>query len=230
MSIVIVEVRPAEGGNDAKMFTQDLFQVFLKFCKRKKWKTEIVSMRHAPVGFYEIVFTVQGSGAYKRLLKEAGGHRVQRVPPTEKKGRRQTSTVTVAVLRQPVGITIKLRDKDLKIETMRSSGPGGQHANKSDSAVRITHIPTGIQAYAGTKSQVANKKRALGVLKARIHDAQLSKSKKAHAKNRSKQVGSGMRGDKVRTIRYQDGRVSDHRSGKKVNLKIWLNGELDRLV
>jgi len=230
MDTVVVEIRPAEGGDDAKMFTQDLFRVFAKFCQRKGWEVDITAMREAQRGYHEIVFTVKGKGALKRLLLEAGGHRVQRVPPTERKGRRQSSTVTVAVLLQPSAVELDIRPSDIRIETMRSSGPGGQHANKTDSAVRITHIPTGVNAYAGTKSQNANKKRAMEVLRSRLYQNQLSERRQSHNNQRAGQIGTGMRGDKVRTIRYQDGRVLDHRTGKKINLKTWLAGDLDTLV
>ena len=230
MDTVVVEIRPAEGGDDAKMFTLDLFRVMTKFCQLKGWKVDVMEMREATRGYHEIVFMVKGRGALSRLEKEAGGHRVQRVPPTERRGRRQSSTVTVAVLRRPSEVEVDLRPGDVRVETMRSSGPGGQHANKTDSAVRVTHVPTGITAYAGAKSQHDNRRRAMEVLRTRLHQIQASEDKRARRKARSSQIGSGMRGDKIRTIRYQDGRVIDHRTGTKIPLKEWQAGKLDRLV
>jgi len=227
---VIIEIRPAEGGDDAKMFTFDLFKMISAHCKSKRWKVELVAMREASRhGYQEITFLVRGQGALADLLNEAGGHRVQRVPPTEKRGRRQTSTVTVAVLAQASNVDLKIRESDLKVETMRGTGPGGQHRNTTDSAVRVTHIPTGINAYSDTKSQHDNKRNALAVLKARLVDAEQRKATQSRNAKRKKQVGMRMRGDKIRTIRYQDGRVIDHRTRKKTTIKRWETGHLDDL-
>lgn len=230
METVVVEIRPAEGGDDAKMFTEDMLRVLLKYCARRGWRADMTSVSYARRGCKEIVFTVKGKGV-SRLAKEAGCHRVQRVPPTDKKGRRQTSTITVAVLPLPKRVTVNLRDKDLRWETMRASGPGGQNVNKCETAVRVTHVPTGLTATAQTKSQATNKQRALEVLMSRLHSVEKSRIRGDRNRTRARQVGSGNRGDeKIRTIRYQDGKVTDHRSGTTVRLKVWESGDLDALL
>lgn len=230
MERVIVEIRPAEGGDDAKLFTLDLYKVLVSYCKSKKWTTDLMWMKSIGKGFQEIVFSVEGKGVYDRLKREAGGHRVQRVPPTEKRGRRQTSTVTVAVLPEPSEIDLRIDPKDLKWETMRSTGNGGQSVNTTDSAVRVTHTPTGVSAIAQEKSQHANRKRVLSVLRSRLLEQKEIQQHQKRNTKRAKQLGTGQRGDKVRTIRYQDGRVTDHRTGKKVRIKSWESGELDKLL
>jgi len=229
MDTVIIEIRSAEGGDDAKLFVYDMFKVLVRYCSIHKWDTEILEMKEASKGYHEISFMVTGRDVYNLLVNEAGGHRVQRVPPTEKKGRRQSSTVTVAVLKEPTDFDLQIKPSDLIYETMRGSGPGGQHRNTTDSAVRITHVPTKITAYSASKSQNANKKMALSVLRSRIHEEMESKNKSEISQHRQSQVGSGMRGDKIRTIRYQDGFVFDHRTDKKIRLQDWEDGKLDLL-
>lgn len=229
METVIVEIRSAEGGDDAKLFTLNIYKVLTKYCMSHKWSIELLEMKPSSIGYQEIDILVSGNNVYKSLIQEAGGHRVQRVPPTEKKGRRQTSTITVAVLLEPERDDLIISQSDLKIETMRGSGPGGQHRNTTDSAVRITHIPTGISAYAAEKSQIANRKNAMSVLRSRLNQIQHASIKNKIASDRKKMVGTGMRGDKIRTIRYQDGLVMDHRNGKKIQLSKWLEGMLDLL-
>jgi len=228
---VVVEIRPAEGGDDAKLFTFDIFKMLSAYCKRKRWDIQVVAMRPAGRhGYQEITLVVSGKGALAGLLPEVGGHRVQRVPPTEKRGRRQTSTITVAVLPQPRDVDVKIRDSDLKWETMRGTGPGGQHRNTTDSAVRVTHKPTGVSAYSDTKSQHDNRKYALAVLKSRLSEQMKQKAKREHNVTRARQIGAGMRGDKRRTYNFRENRVTDHVSGKTVrNVKAVLGGKLDQL-
>jgi len=174
-------------------------------------------------------FRFSGRGAKAAFAPEAGGHRFQRVPPTEKKGRRQSSTVTVAVLPEPTFSELKINPNDLRYETYRGQGPGGQHRNTSDTAVRVTHIPTGIQACSEIKSQHRNKVLALGVLKARLLDVQASTQHRGRNSKRKGQVGTGMRSDKIRTYAEQRGRVENHQNGKRMKIRDYENGEVDRL-
>lgn len=226
----IVEIRPAEGGDDAKLFTFDLFKMISSYCTNKGWEVEILEMRDATLGYQQITFLVRGKGCQAALKHEAGGHRVQRVPPTEKRGRRQTSTVTVAVLPEAQEVELRLRDSDLRFETYRAGGPGGQHQNKTDSAVRVTHLPTGIQAASTMKSQKENKKLALAVLRSRLLEAKLSKVTEKRNSRRSEQIGTGMRGDKRRTYNFKANRVTDHVTNKTVrDVKGVLRGNLDGL-
>lgn len=230
METVVVEIRPAEGGDDAKLFALNVYRSIIAYAALRKWEAELVEMRPAArAGYQEIVFTVRGRGAWDALSKEAGGHRVQRIPPTERHGRRQTSTVTVAVLPEPSGSTLVLLDRDLKWETMRASGPGGQGVNTTASAVRVTHTPTGVSATCQTRSQHQNKDAALSVLRARLQEQATSKQDQARNRARSQQIGSGMRGDKIRTIRYQDDTVTDHSSGRQTSVTRWERGYLDDL-
>ena len=174
-------------------------------------------------------FRFAGEGAREAFEPEAGGHRVQRVPPTEKKGRRQSSTVTVAVLAEPAGRELKINPRDLKFETYRGSGPGGQHRNTSDTAVRVTHVPTGIQACSEIKSQARNKVLALGVLKARLVSTQAATQRQGRNSKRKGQVGTGMRSDKIRTYAEQRKRVENHLNGKRISIRDYERGEVDRL-
>lgn len=229
---VIVEIRPAEGGDDAKMFTLDLFKMLLAHCLSQGWRVDLAVKRPAGRrgGYQEITFVVRGEGALADLLNEVGGHRVQRVPPTEKRGRRQTSTVTVAVLPQAPEIKLNLRDKDLRWETMTAGGPGGQHQNKVETAVRVTHLPTGVTASSSTKSQKENKRIALAVLRARLLATEKAEASQARNQNRRKQIGLGMRGDKRRTYNFKANRVTDHVTGKTVrDVKGVLRGNLGGL-
>ncbi|MGD9725441.1 MAG: peptide chain release factor-like protein [Nitrospiraceae bacterium] len=174
-------------------------------------------------------FRFAGEGAHETFAPEAGGHRVQRVPPTEKKGRRQSSTVTVAVLPEPTPQELKIRSSDLKYETYRGTGPGGQHRNTSDTAVRVTHVPTGIQACSEIKSQAQNKKLALNALMARLAARQENKAARDRNKRRKGQVGTGMRSDKIRTIAYQRDRVENHLNGKRMSIKRYERGYVDEI-
>jgi len=175
------------------------------------------------------VFRVSGEGAYEAFRREAGGIRFQRIPPTERKGRVHSSTVTVAVLTEPAGQDLEINPRDLKFETYIASGPGGQHRNKSDTAVRVTHLPTGTQACSEHKSQSRNKTLALGVLKARLSQVQATTQHRKRNSKRKDQVGTGMRSDKIRTFAEQRGRVEDHRNGKRIKIRDFENGEIDRL-
>ena len=175
------------------------------------------------------VFRFEGKGAQAAFAPEAGGHRFQRVPPTEKKGRRQSSTVTVAVLTEPAGRDLEINPRDLKFETYIASGPGGQHRNKSDTAVRVTHLPTGTQACSEHKSQSRNKTLALGVLKARLGQVQAATQHRKRNSKRKGQVGTGMRSDKIRTYAEQRGRVENHTNGKQMKISDYEKGEVDRL-
>lgn len=229
MESVVIEIRPAEGGDDAKLFALELFKVLGMYSRRMGWSSELVDLKEAKRGAQEIVFLVRGKGVIDGLTFEAGGHRVQRVPPTEKRGRRQTSTVTVAVLPEPKESEVRIREQDLRWDTMKSHGHGGQSVNTTDSAVRVTHVPTGVSAISYEKSQHANRRQVLTVLRSRLLGQQREREARSRNRTRSQQVGSGMRGDKVRTIRYQDGRVTDHRTGRKMSLKDWTAGKLEML-
>lgn len=229
---VVVEIRPAEGGDDAKMFTFDIFKMISSYCKGRGWDVDLFEMKPSGrTGYQEIVFLVRGKGAYAALQYESGGHRVQRVPPTEKRDRRQTSTITVAVLPEPTDVQVHVDDRDLQWETFRAGGPGGQHQNKTDSAVRVTHLPTGTVAVCkDERSQYDNKRKALEVVKARIFMALQARVSGDRNSQRSQQIGSGMRGDKVRTYNFREDRVTDHRTGKTVrDVEAVLRGRLDLL-
>lgn len=227
----IVEIRPAEGGDDAKLFTFDLFKMLSAYCLSKGWEVEILEMRDAGRhGYQQITFLVRGNGCQGALLQEAGGHRVQRVPPTEKRGRRQTSTVTVAVLPEPRDVRLHIPEHELRVETFRAGGPGGQHQNKTDTAVRVTHIPTGVTATSTMKSQKENRKLALAVLRTRLLVAREEAAAESRNQKRADQVGSGMRGDKRRTYNFKANRVTDHVTGRTVrDVKAVLRGNLDPL-
>ena len=212
---VIVEIRAGTGGAEASLFAGDLFRMYSKYAAKCGWKIEIMDSHIAEAGgFKEVIFAVKGKNVYKRLKYEKGVHRVQRVPATEASGRIHTSAVTVAVLAEPEDLDLQINPQDLKIDVFRSSGPGGQSVNKLESAVRITHIPTGtIVICQDEKSQAKNKKKAMRVLKARILDNIRKEQEKKIAKDRKSQVGTGDRSEKIRTYNFPDRRVTDHRIG-----------------
>ena len=214
----ILEVRAGTGGDEAALFAGDLFRMYQRYAQNHGWRVEIDSISEGEVGGYkEIIASITGEGVFGRLKFESGVHRVQRVPETEAGGRIHTSAATVAVLPEVENVEIEIRDADLRIDTYRSSGAGGQHVNKTDSAVRITHLPTGIVATSSEKSQHVNRDKAMKNLKARLYDLQRQEKDKARADARKSQVGSGDRSERIRTYNFPQGRVTDHR----INLTLY---------
>jgi peptide chain release factor 1 len=228
----ILEVRAGTGGDEAALFAGDLFRMYQRYAQSRGWKVEIDSVSEGEVGGYkEIVASITGDGVFGRLKFESGVHRVQRVPATEAGGRIHTSAATVAVLPEAEDVEIQINDADLRIDTYRSSGAGGQHVNKTDSAVRITHLPTGIVVTSSEKSQHQNRAKAMKVLKARLYDQQRNALDSARAEARKSQVGSGDRSERIRTYNFPQGRVSDHRINLTVyNLPQVLEGDLDEIL
>jgi peptide chain release factor 1 len=222
---VILEVRAGTGGDEAALFAGDLFRMYLKYAESKRWKVEILSDSEGTAGgFKEIIAEIHGRGAFARLKFESGVHRVQRVPATETQGRIHTSAATVAVLPEVEEADLVFNDGDLKIDTMRSSGAGGQHVNKTESAIRITHLPTGVVvAVQEDRSQHRNRAKAMALLRARILDAKNQKLADDRAEERRSQVGSGDRSQRIRTYNFPQGRVTDHR----INLTLY---SLDRII
>jgi len=229
---VIVEIRQGTGGMEAGLFAADLYRMYTKYAARKGWTIESMALHQTELGgFKEIVFSVKGKDAYRRLRFESGVHRVQRVPSTEAQGRIHTSTATVAVLIEPQDVEFVIEPKDLKIDTYRSSGPGGQHMQKTDSAVRITHLPTGTAvACQDERSQLKNKNKAMRILRARILDIKQQEESKKISQERKSQIGSGDRSEKIRTYNFPDRRVTDHRINITIHqLESVLEGDLDEL-
>lgn len=230
---VIVEIRGGAGGDEAALFAYDLFRMYKMYADNQKWKTEIMEESVSDAGgFKEISFLIKGQGAYSRLKYESGVHRVQRVPDTESSGRIHTSTVTVAVLPEAEEVDVELDMNDVRVDVFRSSGNGGQSVNTTDSAVRITHMPTGIViSCQDEKSQLKNKDKALKVLRAKLYDLELQKQADEISKERKTQVGTGDRAERIRTYNFPQGRVSDHRINLTLHkLEAVLNGELDELM
>lgn len=230
---VIVEIRGAAGGDEAQIFAGDLFRMYSRYAENNGWKTEVVEANVSDHGGYkEISFMIQGSGAYSRLKYENGAHRVQRVPETESSGRIHTSTATVAVLPEVEDVEMDIRNEDLKIDTYRSSGAGGQHVNTTDSAVRITHIPTGVVVTSqDEKSQIKNRERARKVLNARIYDLMQQEAQDEYAEQRKSAVGTGDRSERIRTYNYPQSRVTDHRIGLTIQkLDQIIEGKLDDII
>ena len=230
---VIMEIRAGTGGHEASLFAGDLFRLYSKYAAKRGWKIEVLDSHLAEVGgFKEVIFAVKGKGVYKNLKYERGTHRVQRVPTTESSGRIHTSAVTVAVLPEAEDVDVQINPQDLRIDTYRSSGAGGQHVNVTDSAVRITHMPTGIVVQCqNERSQHKNKAAAMKVLKARILEVLRSQQEKKMASDRKKQVGSGDRSEKIRTYNFPDRRVTDHRIGFTIHkLDRVMEGEIDEVI
>ena len=230
---VILELRAGTGGDEASLFAADLFRMYARYADRQRWKVELLAVSESESGGYkEAIAEVTGQGAYSRLKYESGVHRVQRVPVTESQGRIHTSTATVAVLPEAEEVEIELPEKDLRIEVKRSSGPGGQSVNTTDSAVRVTHLPTGLVVdIQDEKSQHKNKAKALAILRARLLEMERQRQAEERGEQRRSQVGTGERAEKIRTYNFPDDRVTDHRIGLTVhNLPGLLEGDLDRLV
>jgi peptide chain release factor 1 len=228
----ILEIRAGTGGDEAALFAGDLFRMYERYAAARGWKVEIVSASEGEVGgFKEIIAAVSGKGVFAHLKFESGVHRVQRVPATEASGRIHTSAATVAVLPEAQEVDIEIRNEDIRIDTMRASGAGGQHVNTTDSAVRITHLPTGIVVTQAEKSQHQNRARAMQILRARLYDLERSRAAEERSESRRLQVGSGDRSERIRTYNFPQGRVTDHR----INLTLYkldrvMLGELDEVV
>lgn len=230
---VIVEIRQGAGGEEAALFAAVLYRMYTMYATAKGFKTERIGANETELGgFKEISFMVEGEGAYSRLKFESGVHRVQRVPETEAQGRIQTSTATVAVLPEVEDVEIEINPADLKIETCKSSGAGGQHVNKTESAIRIIHIPTGIVVECQEeRSQFKNRDKAMKMLRTKLYDMELTKQTEAIASARKSQVGTGDRSERIRTYNYPQGRVTDHRIGLTLySLESFLNGNLDEMI
>ena len=230
---VIVEIRGGAGGEEAALFAGVLMRMYTMYAESMRWKTEIISANETELGGYkEVSFMIEGEGAYSRFKYESGVHRVQRVPETETSGRIHTSTVTVAVLAEAEDVEIEINPTDLQIDTFRSSGAGGQHINKTESAIRITHLPTGLVVECqDERSQHKNKDKAMKVLRSRLYEIEQQKQNEAIASDRKSQVGTGDRSERIRTYNYPQGRVTDHRIGLTLyKIDQILNGDLDEVI
>ena len=225
----IVEIRAGTGGLEASLFCADLFKMYEKVCSKKKWKLEIINISKSEAGGYkEVIFLVNGKDIYSYLKYESGVHRVQRVPETETQGRVHTSAATVAVLPEAEEVDIQIKDSDLRVDVFRAGGPGGQSVNTTDSAVRITHLPTGVVvSQQDEKSQHKNKAKALKILRSRVYEAEKRKKDQERADNRKSQIGSGDRSERIRTYNFPQGRVTDHRINLTLHkLEEFLSGEI----
>ena len=230
---VIVEIRGGAGGEEAALFAANLYRMYSMYAEKKGWKTELVNLNETELGgFKEVSFMIDGEGAFSRLKFESGVHRVQRVPETEAQGRIHTSTATVAVLPEAEDVDVQIDPKDLQIDTFRSSGAGGQHINKTSSAIRITHLPTGMVVECqDERSQYKNKDKAMKVLRARLLAQEVEKASSQVAEERRSQVGTGDRSERIRTYNYPQARVTDHRIGLTLyKLEDVLNGALDEVI
>ena len=230
---VIVEIRAGAGGDEAALFAAEIYRMYLHYADSRGWRTEMISLNENGIGgFKECVFMITGQGAYSRLKYESGVHRVQRVPETESGGRIHTSTVTVAIMPEAEEVDVVIDEKDIRIDVMRASGNGGQCVNTTDSAVRLTHFPTGIVIYSQTeKSQLQNKAKAFALLRAKLYDIEQQKAHDAEAELRRSQIGTGDRSEKIRTYNFPQGRVTDHR----IKLTLYriddiMNGDIDELL
>ena len=230
---VVLEIRGGTGGDEAALFAAELFRMYSKYAERQGWRLEVLSTNETGVGgLKEVIATIEGRGVYSKLKYESGVHRVQRVPATEASGRIHTSTVTVAVLPEAEEVDIQINDKDLRVDTFCSSGPGGQSVNTTYSAVRITHIPTGVVvSQQDEKSQIKNRAKAMKVLRSRLYEMELRKQQDAIAKDRRSQVGTGERSEKIRTYNFRDNRITDHRVNFTTHRLVEvLNGDLAELL
>lgn len=230
---VIVEIRGGAGGDEAALFAGDLLRMYSRYAERKGWKVSMLSSNETGVGGYkEVSFMIKGKGAYSRLKYESGVHRVQRIPSTESGGRIHTSTATVAVLPEVEDVEVEINDNDIRIDVFRASGNGGQCVNTTDSAVRITHLPTGeVVSCQDEKSQLKNKEKAMKVLKARLYDRALADQQKEISAERKSQVGTGDRSERIRTYNFPQGRISDHRINLTLyKLDSFLDGDIDEMI
>lgn len=230
---VILEIRAGAGGEEAALFAYELYRMYVKYAEKNRWKTEEIDSNNTELGgVKEVTFSVSGKSVYAKLKFESGVHRVQRVPETESQGRIHTSTATVAVLPEPEDVEVNIEDKDLIIETCRSSGAGGQHINKTESCIRMVHIPTGIVVNCqDERSQTKNREKAMKVMKSRVFDYYNSKYQSEYSENRRSQVGTGDRSERIRTYNFPQGRVTDHRINKTMySLEEFIMGDIDEMV
>ncbi|MDL2263494.1 peptide chain release factor 1 [Synergistaceae bacterium OttesenSCG-928-I11] len=230
---VVIEVRGGTGGDEAALFAADLYRMYTRYAERERWRVEILDANETGIGGYkEIVFRIEGNGVYSKLKFESGVHRVQRVPVTEAGGRVHTSAATVAVLPEAEDVDVEIRTEDLKIDTYRSGGAGGQHVNMTDSAVRITHLPTGVVVTCqDERSQIKNRAKAMGLLRTKLYDAMLREQQDAMAAERKGQVGSGDRSERIRTYNFPQNRVTDHRIGLTLHkLDQIMEGDLYEMI
>ena len=229
---IILEIRAGAGGDEAALFAAELYRMYVNYADSQRWKVEIISLNENGIGgFKEVVAMVTGKGAYSKLKYESGVHRVQRVPETESGGRIHTSTATVAVMPEAEEVDVQIDMNDCRIDVMRASGNGGQCVNTTDSAVRLTHIPTGIVIYSQTeKSQLQNKERALQILKAKLYDMEVQKQMQEITDLRRSQVGTGDRSERIRTYNFPQGRLTDHRINHNLNVNTVIDGDLDELI
>ena len=230
---VIVEVRAGAGGDEAALFATEIKRMFYRYAERQRWKIDEIDVNESELGgTKEATFSVIGTGAYSKLKFESGVHRVQRVPATESQGRVHTSTITVAVLPEVDDIEITIDEKDLKIDTYRSGGAGGQHVNKTESAIRITHLPTGIVvACQDERSQIKNREKAMKTLKSKLYDHFQSQAEKEYSEARRMQVGTGDRSERIRTYNFPQGRVTDHRIGLTLySLDTFMDGDIEEMI